>query len=69
LRYRGNGRGLAKSEFGSRRISDKWSLFLLGVETWLKQVAQGVKWPGGNGENGRTHSKDEFYEGTLSWIE
>jgi hypothetical protein len=41
----------------------------LASERLLKQAEDGLKWPGGNGKNGRTHAKYEFYEGTLPWIE
>jgi hypothetical protein len=41
----------------------------LGLETGLEQVADDLKWIIGNGRNGGTHAKDEFYGWTFPWIE
>jgi hypothetical protein len=40
----------------------------LASEIGLKQLEDALNWPSGNGKNGRTHAKYEFYEGTKSWI-
>jgi hypothetical protein len=40
-------------------ITIKWSLVWLGSETQLEQLTDGIKWPGGNGENGTSDDKDE----------
>jgi hypothetical protein len=37
----------------------KWSVVWLGSETRLEQVADGLKWQSGNGENGRSNDKDK----------
>jgi hypothetical protein len=41
-------------------IKVKWSLIWLGSETGLEQVEYGLQWLSGNGNNGRSHVKDEF---------
>jgi hypothetical protein len=38
----------------------KWSLIWLGLETGLEQVADGLKWLGGNGRSERKIVKDDF---------
>jgi hypothetical protein len=41
---------------------------LIRVKTGLEQVADGLKWWSGNGENGRSNDKGEFKEGSLPYI-
>jgi hypothetical protein len=41
-------------------VEGQLSLFWLGSEIWLEQLAYGLKWPSGNGENGRSQDKDEL---------
>jgi hypothetical protein len=41
-------------------ITIKWSVIWLGSEIRLEQVADGLKWQSGHGENGRSDDKDEF---------
>jgi hypothetical protein len=49
-----------KMEREGNLMKVKWSLIWLGSETGLEQVADGLKWQSGIGENGRSDDKDEF---------